>query len=67
MGAERFMERGPAPEHELELPASTTLFEVSRAFGGGRHTIAFRNAEGEVVGFMRRQNLGEALATATMM
>jgi glycine betaine/proline transport system ATP-binding protein len=67
LSAERFMERGAAPDHELELPASTTLFEVSRAFGAGRSTIAFSNAEGEVVGFMRRHSLGEALATATMI
>lgn len=67
MTAERFMERGTMPEHELELPVSTTLHEISKTFAKGCHTIAFNNDDGEVVGFMRRQNLGEALATATMI
>jgi glycine betaine/proline transport system ATP-binding protein len=67
MTAERFMERGAVPDHELELPVSTTLYEISKAFADGRRTIAFSSIQGEVVGFMRRQNLGEALATATMI
>jgi glycine betaine/proline transport system ATP-binding protein len=65
--AERFMEHGTLPSYELELPATVTLYEVSKAFSQGRHAIAFRNTEGDLIGFMRRQNLGEALATATMM
>jgi glycine betaine/proline transport system ATP-binding protein len=66
LSAERFMERGVPLECDLKLPVSTTLFEISKAFGTGRHTIAFSNLEGEIVGFMCRENLGEALATATM-
>ncbi len=66
LSVERFMERGAAPDCELQLPVSTTLFDVSKAFSPGRQTIAFNNAEGQVVGFMHRKNLGEALAAATM-
>jgi glycine betaine/proline transport system ATP-binding protein len=61
---EGFMKRGTPPKNAIKFPVTTTLYDISKAFANGDRTIAFSNSAGEVVGFMNRQILGEALTTA---
>jgi glycine betaine/proline transport system ATP-binding protein len=61
---ERFMERGSPAAADRSLPMTTSLKDVSRAFAEGASVLAFCDGKQETVGFMRRENLGHALAAA---
>jgi len=62
--AENFMQRGEPGEFDVQLEAEATLRRVAETFQGGASVIAFGNSTGRTVGFMRRQDLGDALTSA---
>ncbi|WP_051424549.1 ATP-binding cassette domain-containing protein [Pseudomonas sp. URMO17WK12:I4] len=62
--AENFMQAGDPQDFDQKLSVDSTLREVAQAFQGGANVIAFDNAAGGTVGFMRRQDIGDALAAA---
>ncbi|WP_338514682.1 ATP-binding cassette domain-containing protein [Pseudomonas poae] len=62
--AENFMQAGDPESFDQKLNAGSTLREVAQAFQAGANVIAFNNAAGGTVGFMRRQDIGHALTAA---
>lgn len=62
--AENFMQAGTPESSDQKLSVDSTLREVAEAFQGGANVIAFNNAGGGTVGFMRRQDIGDALTAA---
>jgi len=64
--ADRFMERGPVQGADLILPAHSSLRDVSRVFARGTNVIGFEDDRQQPVGFMRKENLGNALAAAEL-
>ncbi|MFT3671569.1 ATP-binding cassette domain-containing protein [Aestuariivirga sp.] len=64
--AQRFIEPGAPAKMDGVLPLSATLKDVSQAFGTGASVVGFHDGDRNVVGFMRRENLGEALVQAAL-
>lgn len=62
--AENFMQAGDPESFDQKLNVGSTLKEVAQAFLAGANVIAFNNADGGTVGFMRRQDIGHALTAA---
>ena len=62
--AENFMQRGEPDAFDVQLEAEATLRRVAETFQGWASVIAFGNSTGRTVGFMRRQDLGDALTSA---
>ncbi|MDG4897662.1 ATP-binding cassette domain-containing protein [Mesorhizobium sp. WSM4976] len=62
--AENFMQPGEPGAFDVQLETEATLREVAETFQGGASVIAFGNSTGTTVGFMRRQDLGDALTSA---
>ncbi|MDR7127271.1 ATP-binding cassette domain-containing protein [Pseudotabrizicola sp. 4114] len=64
--ADRFMERGEIEGAEVVLPMRASLREVSRVFASGTQIIGFHDHRQQHVGYMKRENLGNALAAADL-
>ena len=62
--AENFMQHGVPGAFDVQLEAQVTLRKVAETFQSGASVIAFGNSTGRTVGFMRRQDLGDALTSA---
>ncbi|WP_292635745.1 hypothetical protein, partial [Mesorhizobium sp.] len=59
-----FMQRGEPGAFDVQLAAEATLRKVAETFQSGASVIAFGNSTGKRVGFMRREDLGDALTSA---
>lgn len=62
--AENFMQAGTPERFDQRLSVDSTLREVAQAFQAGANVIAFDSTVGGTVGFMKRQDIGDALTAA---
>lgn len=62
--AEHFMQLGAPGSFEARLPTNATLRQVAETFQGGARTIALHDLAGATIGYMRREDLGDALTSA---
>lgn len=62
--AQNFMQHGDPSDFDMKMEVGSTLRKVAEAFQSGAKVIAFTNSTGGTLGYMKRQDIGDALTAA---